>query len=228
MDKLQSNISWYMVKRILYFLGILSSFACSDNPVAEKLDNYFPLEDGLFWEYDVTNVEYSLTEAPKTEGYFLKEKLSELGKNEYKIEQFRKPFSSGNYTLTATALYTKTANKIIRTDKGLAKIILFSNPSEGLSWDENELNALAENTLNISKVKESFNTYNNTIQVVERKDSSLISKDCIYAIYADEIGLVYQENTDIEYCQTNSECIGSGEIDSGFSYKATLINSGKE
>ncbi|WP_341226978.1 hypothetical protein [uncultured Arcticibacterium sp.] len=217
-----------MVKRILYFLGILSLYACSDSPVAEKPDNYFPLEDGLFWEYEVTNVEYSLTEVPKTESYFLKEKLSKLSDNEYKIEQFTKTNSSSTYALNATALLTKSANKIIRTDDGIARVILFSNPIEGLSWDENELNTLGEKIVNVTELKESFGTYNNTFQIIERKDSSLISKDCIYSVYADETGLIYKENTDIEYCQSSSECIGSGEIDSGFSYKTTLVNSGKE
>ncbi|AWV99206.1 hypothetical protein [Arcticibacterium luteifluviistationis] len=217
-----------MVKRILYFLGILALYACTDSVDAEKAANYFPLEDGLFWEYQVVNVQYSLTEAPKNNSYFLKEKLSEISENEYKIEQYTKQNSSDSWTLSATAVYSQNANKIIRTDAGVSKVILFANPTEGLSWNQNELNTLEEKTVNVAAIKENFNSFSNTVQVVERKDSSLISKDYIYAVYANDIGLIYQENTDIEFCQSNADCIGSGQIDSGISYKATLIESGKE
>lgn len=228
MDKLQSNISWYMVKRVLYVLGFLALYACDRSTEGIQSVNYLPLEDGLFWEYEISNVQYSLTEAPKSTSSLLREKLSKLDEGEYKIEQYTRANQKDSWALQATAVYTLNANKLIRTDGGISKVILFTNPSEGMSWNENELNNLAEKTLFTEELKSNFQGFSNTVQVVERKDSSLISKDCIYSVYADQIGLVYQENTDIEYCQSSLDCIGSGQIDSGFSYKAILINSGKE
>jgi hypothetical protein len=97
--------------------------------------------------------------------------------------------------------------------------------SDNLKWNKNDLNTDNETIISTKNFGNSYQSFQNTVQVIEKEDSSLINKNVILSIYADKTGLIYKENTSIAYCQSTSDCIGSGKIDSGKSFKMKLINS---
>lgn len=217
-----------MARRILSCFVIVFLGACSETTERAPLPDYFPLEDGLFWEYEVTDITYSLTEAPKVDHFFQKERLSRISDKTYKVELFTKKEPQEGWLFDAVGSISVNENRLLRNEAGISKVIQFVPMSDGLIWNQNAFNTSSESTVSTSRKGEPFSRFQNTIWVIEKQDSSLISKDCIYAVYGEGLGLVYQEITDIEYCQTSADCIGSGEIDSGKRYTKTLISSGKE
>jgi hypothetical protein len=83
--------------------------------------------------------------------------------------------------------------------------------TDGSKWNKYLLNRGNEVILKTSNFSKDFGEFKNSIHVIEKQDSSL----SIYSVFADGIGLVYQENTVIDYCQTTPDCIGKSLISSG-------------
>ena len=225
----QSTIFGHMVKRVLFLIIAGWLTACSEPDFFEQTEeNYYPLVDGLSLEYEVKEIHYSVTEEPKIEMYQIKERLSELSANTFKTEIFRRNDATSNWQFIKVDGIKKENGNIIRTSDGRSDVILKTDLNNGDSWDKNTLNTSEAVKLVALDKREPFNAFPFALKVIEKLDSSLIHKNAIYTIYADGIGPVYKERTELEYCQSSSECIGKELVDSGHSVVWKLIRSGVE
>ncbi|WP_304234755.1 hypothetical protein [Jiulongibacter sediminis] len=218
-----------MVKRVLFLLIVGLFSACSEpEPFEQTIEDYYPLVNGLALEYEVREIVYSVTEDPKIEVYQLKERLSELSENNFKIEVFKRNDATTSWQFFKVAGIKKENGKIVKTTDGRSEIVLKTGLNNGDSWDKNNLNTSEISNLMVEEKREPYDAFPFTLKVVEKLDSSLIHKNAVYSIYADGIGPVYRERTEVEYCQSSSECIGQNLIDSGRSEVWKLIRSGIE
>lgn len=70
--------------------------------------------------------------------------------------------------------------------------------------------------------------YDDTVTIVEHdEDDPIIMKDLRKAVYAKDIGLVYREETRLEYC-TVGPCIGQQVVENGTIVRLTLTAYGHE
>ena len=106
-----------------------------------------------------------------------------------KISQFTKNTLSGQWKNSGLSLLSIVGNQIVRNDLGKYEIVMFQSIAEGQSWNKNTLNTTAEVLLKASQIGKTFGAFPKPYRSL-KKNSSLINKDCIYAVYADDIGLV--------------------------------------
>jgi hypothetical protein len=70
----------------------------------------------------------------------------------------------------------------------------------------------------MKNVNQSFQTnrqkFDHSVTIVQQNDSSLVDLKKIIEVYAEGIGLVYQEKLNVSYCNL-LDCLGKGKIDFG-------------
>ncbi|MGR3812395.1 hypothetical protein [Jiulongibacter sp. NS-SX5] len=218
-----------MARYILFFLisGVLLSCTKPSIENTEPSD-YYPVADGAFWEYEVKEIQYSVTQEPIVFEYMIREVLTANGQNTFKLQQYKRDSPTDNWEFQANGNLEISNNRVIKTTDGLAELVLVKGAQIGEQWDKNLFNNQGESILQIAERIQDFDSYPDHISVYEKADSSLIHKDLVYTVYANGFGPIYREYTEVEYCQSTEECIGSGEIDSGNSIVWRLTTHGVE
>lgn len=198
---------------------------------------YFPIEVGQYQLYEVNESIYSISAAPITRVFFVKEKISEKyitsnGEYVYKIERSKRNNSSQTWRIDSVWTTEVHTNKVIRTTNNLSLVKLIFPIQSGQSWNINEYNNRPKQLATSENVGESFlldnKNYPKTVSVIIRNDSSLISKKRNIEVYAKQYGMIFQENTNLSYCQSTPSCIGKKLIDFGIEQKTKLIEIGIE
>ncbi len=225
-----------MKKNYWLHIGLALLAGCtSSGPTPKESDyRFFPLETGRFVEYEVQETSYALSKPLVQITYFLKEVCgSELKgpTGQYQINRFRRNTVDQNWSLDSvwTAYLLPDRAVKIENNRPLLKMIfpLF----DGLTWNANQYNTLPpENSeARLSNLPFSINslTFSSNLEIVQQKDSSLVSLVNFTERYAPNVGLIYKESTSLQYCQ-NADCLGKGIVEFGHQ-KILKINAyGKE
>ena len=232
-----ARISQYAVK--LSLIGLLGLYACTQPDTAPQKDtDYAPVESGRYWVYAVQDERYSLTEAPILNAYFVKETIGERlsvtqDSQTYKLIRAKRNRTTDTWKTDSIWTVQQWPDKLIRIENNTAYVKLRFPVVGGTSWNQNEYNALSASLYQYVKPGELFSltakSYANTVQVVSRQsDSTAISLNRRIDVYAYQTGLIFKENTALAYCQSSPDCIGKGQITSGYRQKWTLVETGNE
>jgi len=206
--------------------------------VAAKPVDYFPLRKGVFQEYDVHQVVYTL--GIPTESYFqLRTVLVDSidrGDGTYAYVQQRLTRKSAEQPWTYEASWAVHAdNREVVVNEENTLYVKYRFPlTEGYSWNGNAYNNGGEDSYLFEAVKVArelnATTYDDCL-VVDQHDNQdyVVFLDQRKEVYAREIGLISREVKQLHYCtQTESGCLGQQIVEEGIEYTQTMIAHGRE
>lgn len=166
--------------------------------------------------------QYALTQSPLTQTYQLKEDatMDVDGKN-ITIERYRRENDTQKWTIDSVFSAKKEIDKVLRTENNVTFVKLIFPISEGLKWNGNAYNSLGNDTYELKKMFQPFQTngknFNRTLTVIQQNDSTLVDLKRRLEVYAEGIGMIYQEKISVSYCNSG-DCLGKGKIDFGTKY----------
>ena len=209
---------------------ILSSFlfvACdninSNLPPPQDGGKFFYPNIGKSIVYDVEDTQYELTGKFTVKTYQSKEvnvsTFKDLdGKDAQRIERYRRENDSQKWTIDSIFIAKKEIDKALKTENNVTYVKIVFPIKEGLKWNGNAYNSLGNDTYELKKVNQSFQTngqkFENTFSVIQQSDSTLVDLKRRIEVYAENIGMIYQEKTNVLYCNSG-DCLGKGKIDFG-------------
>ncbi len=223
-----------------YFILLLAVAQSCDTEDARPVDigrDYFPLQRGIYQVYAVHETHYSDPLNPTVLEYHL---MTEV------VDSF--PSAEGDYTYV---LYRSTRadenapweyqdtwsvhadDQQAVVNEGNETYVKISFPvKEGLTWNGNAFNVKGEDLYELQNVNQSFTlegeTFAHTILVDQEDNEDLIVyQDKRFEVYARDIGLVYKELTQLQYC-TQPSCFGQQRVVSGVIVKQSLLAHGKK
>lgn len=176
--------------------------------------------------YDVQETQYALTSAPVIKNYQLKEVVASFftetdGKESLRIERYRREKDTQNWAIDSVFLAKKEIDKALKSENNVTYVKLIFPVSEGLKWNGNAYNSLENDTYEIKKLNQSFQTngqnFPKTLTVIQQNDSTLVDLKRIIEVYAEGVGLIYQEKIKVSFCNSG-DCLGKGKIDFGTKY----------
>ena len=227
----KSNGFWSIISLLL----VLGCESPESTPRRGAGYDYFPLETGRYIEYEISEIRYDVTSAiPSRATYFLREVcgqsfLGTTGIEQFPIERYKKTLPEAPWTLDSIWTAYQLPDRAVRVENNVTFVKLAFPLTDQGTWNGNLLNARPEENYQ-AQFNAAFpaqNDFPESLTVVQRRDSSLVSLYKRNEVYAPGVGLVYKEDISLEYCQEAS-CIGSGKIDTGISRIMKIIKYGKE
>ena len=194
---------------------------CITPPQSGK-DFFYPLL-GQAIVYDVQETQYALTSVPTIKNYQIKEVFTSSsidtdGKDALRIERFRRENDTQKWAIDSVFLAKKEISKALKTENNVTYVKLIFPVSEGLTWNGNVYNSLGNDTYELKKLNQSFQTngqnFPKTLTVIQQNDSTLVDLKRRIEVYALGIGVIYQEKINVSYCNSG-DCLGKGKIDFG-------------
>lgn len=224
----------------MFLLSCLLLIGCQTttlDPADVRLGfNYFPLETGQYRLYDVEDIRYKITGEIDTVRLQMKEVVADsfLLNNTYSyvLERFSRKTSSNTWQLDSVWSVRKNARNVIVTESNVPYVKLVFPVQEGKVWNGNAYNTNGDEMYKMSNIDEQFSagetSYENTLTVTHFDNNDIIiSLDRRMEVFGRDIGLVYKETLQLEYC-TEVNCIGEGIIEIGKKYRQRLVDYGKE
>ena len=229
--------------RLGSFLSVLVMplFIGSCQPVSEPVSpgyDYFPLETGRYVIYDVNEDYYSLTATtPVQRAYQVKEVVGTAyadvtGRQAYRLLRYRR--SAGNQPWQADSVWSARLvdEEAIRTENGLDFVKLRFPVSDRLRWNGNRHNAVGGDEYEIRNSGQPYRVsdkeFSETVTVVAQQDSTLLSQDKRLEVYARQVGLIYKQRIQLQYCASTPACIGNYQIDYGIRQVYHIHSFGRE
>ncbi len=195
---------------------------CAPTPTGAE---FFPLKIGTFVEYEVQEQEFALGRPPVERSYQLKELMAEkyqnvAGQAAYRIVRFYRQSAAQSWQPDSTITLRITANgQAIRNENGRDFLKMTLPVYEKATWNGNAYNALGQDQYEASRVGKPFKvngqTFERTATVVQQNDSTLVGQDKRLEIYAADVGLIYRENNNVQFCSSLPACVGKAQIDFG-------------
>jgi hypothetical protein len=176
--------------------------------------------------YDVEEIQYTLTGINTAKTYQFKETANSFftdsdGKEAIKIDRYRRENEAQKWVIDSVYKAKREIDKALKTENNQTFVKMIFPMKEGLKWDGNLYNSLGNDTYEMKKVNKAFQTngqnFPNTLSVIQQNDSTLVDLKRRVEVYAEGIGLIYQEKTFLSYCN-NGDCLGKGKIDFGTKY----------
>lgn len=222
-----------------YLVLITVQWACQSGAPALSPDtaDYFPIQTGQFTVYDVTEQRYSLTAAPVAQTYQLKETIGPAytdvtGQLAYRLLRYRRSATGQTWQLDSVWSVRRTATEAIRTENGLDVVKFVFPATENVQWNANRLNASGPDTYQLRNVGQAVGvmglSFDNTATVIQQADSTLLGQDKRREIYARDVGLVYKEVSQVQYCTATPGCLGTRQIIYGIQQTYQIRSYGRE
>ncbi len=195
----------------------------SNLPPPQDGGNFFYPNIGQSVVYDVEDTQYELTGKFTVKTYQLKEVNSTTfkdadGKEALRIERYRRENDAQKWTIDSVFIAKKEIDKALKTENNVTYVKIAFPIKEGLKWNGNAYNSLGNDTYELKKVNQVFQTngqkFDNTFSVIQQNDSTLVDLKRRIEVYSEGIGMIYQEKTNVSYCNSG-DCLGKGKIDFG-------------
>lgn len=240
---------YYYLFSIFIFLFSSCSNDDFDPEELNQGSQYFPLETGNFWVYNLEKTEYSIDGSVNSLAYQTKITVIDSIVTDpeiiYSLKVERRGNENDEWSQIATWETYKNKN-IAVLNYGSFPVIKLSFPVEGgRSWNANSLNAVPENEIFYDSIGRTFTgtstDFENTITVVinnEDDDLNITSDYIEYEVYSKNIGLIYHVDIELHYKSCSNlypECCEAGSINKcfdqiveGYVMQQKLIEFGKE
>ncbi|WP_448520692.1 hypothetical protein [Rhodoflexus sp.] len=227
----------YLLAAFVLAIGLAG---CDTQPLEplnpQEGSEYFPLERGRFVSYNVRQTTFRLNQPPEIITFQLKEVVSEryitpAGDEAWRLVRYRRANGRANWEIINVWTVRKTPTFAMRTEENVPFLRLVFPVRVGLTWNGNQFNTLSRENYRITDIgtRRIFDgrSYDQTLTVLQRNDSTLVGKDKRMEIYAPNIGLVYRSAEQVAYCQIPS-CIGRAIVESGTVIEQSIFDSGIE
>ena len=215
------------MKITLIILSIFLLLACdninSNLSLSQDGGKFFYPKIGQSVVYDVEDTQYELTGKFVVKTYQLKEvnvsTFKDLeGKEALRIERYRRENNSQKWVIDSVFTAKKEIDKVLKTENNVTYVKILFPIKEGLKWNGNAYNSFGNDIYELKKVNQFFQTngrkFDNTFTVIQQNDSTLVDLKKRIEIYAENIGMIYQEKTNVLYCNSG-DCLGKGKVDFG-------------
>ncbi|GAB3549931.1 hypothetical protein GCM10027577_28270 [Spirosoma fluminis] len=167
---------------------------------------------------------YALNSAPIQRSYQLKEVTGPAysdvtGQTAFQLTRYRR--SSATEPWQADSIWSARLvnNEAIRTENGQDLVKLVFPVSDLLSWNGNRHTTRGPEEYIIRNSNQPYRVsdkqFDQTATVLEQNDSTLVSQDKRLAVYAKNVGLIYKERVQLQFCSSTPACIGNYQIDYG-------------
>ena len=206
------------------FLILMTLLGCQSNSVINTLDehHYVPLTSGQYVDMEVITSVYASNETAYTTYGMIRIEtgtsfINTSGQECYNV-QYASALKNNQWQIDSTQIAWHTVDKVFRTEGGNVIHLMALPMSEYSTWNGNAYNALGPQYFTVRHLGKAFTSNNqlfpNTVTIVRQNDSTLIRQQKRVEVYAEGIGLIYKEQTNINFCY-NSDCYGKGVIQSG-------------
>lgn len=224
------------------FLSIIICFflfTCTSESIdfADRLGyDYYPLEVGNYIDYQVEEINYSLTLEPEIIRYQIRELVQSTftdnnGDLTYRLEVYRRNTSASDWVLDSVWASKRTELQASKVQGNHTFVKLSFPVEEGRTWNGNALNGFQEDEYLMQNLGQSMTVnaqdFVETLEVLQENDSSLVGKNKRIEQYAKNVGLIHRSWEEVIYC-TAPDCLGLGEIEFGTTYFQTVIGYGKQ
>ncbi|MCC5945378.1 MAG: hypothetical protein JJT94_10605 [Bernardetiaceae bacterium] len=236
MNHIYQNITVLCMAIIL--ASLLS--ACANETIdplpTRQGESFYPIVEGYEKTYQVNQTIYRLNEAPEQVSYQLREILtepfiSEGGIPSFKVERYTRPTGLDNFQLDSVWMLRRDDFGIVKIEHNVPFVKLRFPVRENQRWDGNIFNT--RNPVNYQihdyGVPKTIagRSYPRTLTVMQETDSSLVSKNFAYEIFADSVGMVYKRSERLIYCQDiDDDCFGQKIIERGIISELILFDAG--
>lgn len=238
---MRNKICFYWASLLIILWGCESEIIA---PHGTRLGfNYFPLAIGNYTTYWVEDIRYAFGKDPDTSYYQLKEVVAdsfpgEGGEVVYQLVRYSRGLESEPWHLDSIWTARKNMRRVVVVENNVPFIKLVFPFRRGVAWDGNALNSRAEQIYTLEATHEAVREeIQSPLDTLLAKSLTVIqqqSQDTIILYtqkletYVEDVGLVYRKSVNLQYCASEPECMGLGIIESGWRYKQTLIDYGKE
>ena len=208
----------------LFCSPLLSSCQYATNEPIKPDFDYFPLETGHYVIYDVQEQQYALNAAPIQRTYQLKEVVGApyadvTGQTAYRLMRYRRTIESQPWQADSVWSARIVNNEAIRTENGRDFVQLLFPVRNLLTWNGNRRNALGLEAYTARNVGQAYRVqdkqFDETVTIFGQADSTLISQTKRMDVYARQVGLIYKERLNLQFCTSSPTCIGHYQIDYG-------------
>ena len=192
---------------------------------------------GRFVEYEVSEEEVTLGRPATLRQYQLREVIAErytdpTGQIAYRIARFRRNLDGQRWEPDSTITLRLKIDHAVRNENGRDFVKMLFPAVEKVSWNGNIYNNLGEDSYELKSVNKSLKvggtTFDRTATVVQQNDSTLVNQDKRVEIYAADVGLIYRERVNVQFCSSTSACVGKAQVDFGTRQYIRYKNAGKE
>jgi hypothetical protein len=210
---------------VLFFVVLEACKTVETAPVQSGKAFFYPTL-GISVIYDVEEVQYSLNSLPVSKIYQLKETFVSLltdinGSENLRIERYRRENDNQKWMIDSVFMAKKEIDKALKTENNVTYVKFIYPFSEGLKWNGNAFNTLRNDMYELKKLNKPFRVdgqnFDKTVSVFQQNDSTLVDLKRRVEVYAEGIGMIYKEKTNVSYCNSG-DCLGKGKIDFGTKY----------
>jgi hypothetical protein len=223
------------VKHFLkYFLAslVLATACDSDEPKPVDIGvDYFPLQTGNSYTYDIDETIYSEVAPVKNLVYQLRIEITDSFPNaegDYTYVLHRSTRNDVNSAWEDLDTWSVRGNdrEIILNEGNIPYLKLTFPLKAGNSWNGNKYNNLEADQYEVTAMDQPFvvsgTTFDKTLSVLqENNEDFIVFQDKREEVYARDVGLIYKETIQLSYCTTN-DCVGQQKIKSGTIYKQQI------
>jgi len=197
---------------------------------------YFPLQKGIYHVYTVHEIRYHSAGEPVVLNYELMSEVvdsfpSANGQYTYVIHRYRRAEESGLWEPLDTWSARVDQKEVIVSEGNTPFVKIMFPVNTSTRWDGNALNAIGSDTYTFIDIHQPLEiggmNFEKTVTVEqERNEDVIVFWDERVEVYALEVGLVYKEITQLNYC-TDDACLGQQKIDEGIKMKVAIKEYGK-
>jgi hypothetical protein len=198
---------------------------------------FFPIEVGRFIAYEVNEEEVTLGRPAVVRNYQWKEVIAErytdpAGQPAYRIARFRRNTDGQRWEPDSTFTLRVFADHAVRNENGHDFVKMVFPVGEKAVWNGNIYNTLGEDSYELRNINKPYNVgtagFDRTATVIQQNDSTLVNQDKRIEVYAAEVGLIYRERINVQFCSSTPACVGKAQIDYGTRQYIRFKNAGKE
>ncbi len=226
--------------KVLFFVGLLSAivlYGCERDEQMWSSESYVKTNVGHYRIYDVSETKYAASVSPVVTVFQEMHKISSVklltasDVSMIEVSVFRRNDEQNLWKEVEGYTMINSQENLLITNQGITRMVLKYPVVFGDEWNGNAYNMENEELYKVQRANQMIERVNidsdHLIKVIRREKSTLIDYYNSVQYFAPNIGLVYDEDTALEYCQDNN-CIGSDKIDSGYEKKMVLISYGLE
>lgn len=196
---------------------------------------YFPLNEGIYQVYSVTETLYSGLGTPEMTTYELMtevvDSIASASGYLYVINRSRRQSETDPWEPLDTWSARKNSREAIVSEGNTPFLKVIFPVRDGTRWDGNTFNSLGEDEYELRNAAEPYvvggMTFEHTLTIEqERNEDFVVFNDTRREVYALDVGLVYRETIQYDYC-TDDNCLGQQKIESGIEVKQVIKQYGK-
>ena len=237
--KNMKNIKSFLLSAGLFLGSLFCLISCQNSAKTEPLAfgyEFFPLEIGGYVIYEVEKINYPSNQPIIRKNYQLKEEVVDTFTSAskvklYVLERYVRIDETKNWEIDSVWAASRTNNQAIRQENNISFVRLSFPLKDKLIWNGNFFNSNPREDYQIEDFNKSLviNKLNmpKTLKVQQINDSSLVRLTRRSEIYAENIGIVSIDETQVSYKSDNAS-IGKGIIDFGKIIKQRIIAYGKK